>query len=223
MPDDPEPPRRLTEALDGIWKGVVLADNRFHPDKSCFQLAEEYRRTGRTPLGCANKFVAWQAAKAAMAGFALGLPGIAAMPITVPVDFASVAYLQLRMVAVIGLLFGWEPESDQLRSIAYMSLLGSAGAEAAHDAGVIASVKFAGVLLNRVPGKALTKVNQFVGFRLLTKAGTKGVLNFTKIVPIIGGVAGGGINYATTRKIGLTAIQWLQDGPTGTAIAADEA
>jgi hypothetical protein len=37
----------------------------------------------------------------------------------------------------------------------------------------------------------ITKINQKVGFRLLTKFGSKGVINLGKMVPLTGGIIGG--------------------------------
>ena len=207
----------LTQILDAVWNGIVLADSYWNPEKSCFDLAEEYRRSGRTPEQCAENFIDWQTAKAGVTGFALGLPGLAFMPVTAPADLTSTTYLQLRMVAVIGLLYGWDPRSDQFRTIAYMSLLGSAAAEVARDFGVRAGTKLAAAQLARVPGKVLIHINQAVGVRLVTKAGSTGLLNLTKLVPIVGGIVGGGLNVFFTRQIGWAAVGWLREGPAPTA------
>lgn len=134
---------RLQQVLDAIWTNVILGESKWNPEKSCFQLADEYRNSGKTPKECADNFIAWQTAKAGAAGFALGLPGLVAMPFTVPADLASVSYLQLRMVAVIGLLFGWDVRSDKLRTIALLSLIGSAAGETIRDVGIKAGTGWA--------------------------------------------------------------------------------
>ncbi len=205
---------RVTQMLDTIWNEIVLGDSKLNPEKSCFDLADEYRHSGKTAEECAENFIGWQTAKAGAAGFALGLPGFAAMPLTVPADFLSVAYLQLRMVAVIGILFDWDVRSDQFRTMAYLSLLGSAAGELTRDLGIKATTKIAMGAINKgVSGAALKKINQAIGTRLVTKAGSTGVVNLTKIVPILGGLVGGGVNAIVTRQIGKTAISWLKEGP----------
>ena len=42
---------------------------------------------------------------------------------------------------------------------------------------------------------------------IFTKFGTKGVINLCDLIPVVGGVIGGGFNYATTRKIGKIATK----------------
>jgi len=210
----PDEAGRLMQILDSIWNGIVLGDSKWNPEKSCYDLAADYRHSGKTVEECAENFIAWQTAKAGATGFALGLPGFAAMALTIPADFVSVSYLQLRMVAVIGLLFGWDARSDQFRTMAYMCLLGSAMGEIARDFGIQATTKIvAGTIQKRVSGAMLTKINQLVGTRLLTKAGSTGLINLTKVVPVLGGVVGGGINALVTLQIGKAAIGWLSEGP----------
>ena len=59
------------------------------------------------------------------------------------------------------------------------------------------------------------RINGAVGTRLVTKAGSTGLVNLTKVVPILGGIVGGGASAISTRLIGRTAVQWLKDGPPG--------
>ena len=47
----------------------------------------------------------------------------------------------------------------------------------------------------------MTKINQKVGFRLLTKFGEKGAVNLVKMLPLVGGVIGGGIDIVGTKII----------------------
>ncbi|MFZ2572451.1 MAG: hypothetical protein WAX19_03745, partial [Trichococcus flocculiformis] len=48
----------------------------------------------------------------------------------------------------------------------------------------------------------LTKINQKVAFRLVTKFGEKGVINLGKLVPIVGGVIGASVDGVGTKIIG---------------------
>lgn len=66
-------------------------------------------------------------------------------------------------------------------------------------------MKLGTALTARVPAAALIRINQAVGFRLITKAGTTGFINLTKWVPVLGGLIGGGFDAALTRGIGAMA------------------
>ncbi len=167
----------VTKSLGFVWEKVVVGDSKFNPEKSCYQLATEYLDSGKTPEQCARDFINWQTGKAGVTGFALGLPGFTAMALTIPADFASVSYLQLRMIAVIGILFGWEATSDQLRTVAFSCLLGTAAGEAVRDVGVKASTRFGSRFVRNISGQSLKKVNDFFHIHNLfikgVSAGTK--------------------------------------------------
>jgi len=53
-----------------------------------------------------------------------------------------------------------------------------------------------------VTGATLTKINQAVGFRLLTKFGQTGVINLGKAEPIVGGIIAATFDAVTTNTIG---------------------
>ena len=66
--------------------------------------------------------------------------------------------------------------------------------------------------ISKIPGKTLVKINQKVGFRFMTKFGSKGVLNLGKMVPGVGAVIGGGLDYAETKAIANRAYDWFFNG-----------
>ena len=51
----------------------------------------------------------------------------------------------------------------------------------------------------------LTKINQKVGFRFITKFGTKGIVNMGKLIPGVGAVIGGSLDLVETKAIGARA------------------
>ena len=56
-------------------------------------------------------------------------------------------------------------------------------------------------MIKKIPSTLLTKINQKVGFRFLTKFGEKGLINLGKTIPLVGGIVGGGIDFAGTKII----------------------
>lgn len=71
--------------------------------------------------------------------------------------------------------------------------------------GIVIGNKMMLGIVKKVPGKVLTKINQAVGFRLLTKFGSKGTVNLWKAVPVAGAFVGGAFDSVTTKTIGLLA------------------
>ena len=97
------------------------------------------------------------------------------MPVTLPANITSVIYVQMRMIACTSYMAGFALNSDQTQTLVYACLAGVAVNNVMKQASIKFGVKFANGLIKKIPGKVLTKINQKVGFRFITKFGTKGV------------------------------------------------
>ncbi|WP_458256038.1 hypothetical protein [Dysosmobacter welbionis] len=70
----------------------------------------------------------------------------------------------------------------------------------------------------------MTKINQKVGFRFITKFGSKGIINLGKLVPGVGAVIGGGLDLVETKAISARAYKWFFEGDfSGEQDSADAA
>lgn len=163
-----------------------------------------------------------QIKKCTTSGFLTGFGGIVTMPVTLPANVASVLYVQMRMIACVAYMNDYELESDQTQTFVYACLAGVAVNGLVKQAGVKLGVKLANGLIKKIPGKVLTKINQKVGFRLVTKFGTKGIVNLGKLVPGIGAVVGGGLDLVETKVIADRAYKWFHEGDFSTEKPATE-
>lgn len=118
----------------------------------------------------------------------------------------------MRMIACTAYMAGFELDSDQTQTFVYACLAGVAVNELIKQAGIKFGVKFANGLIKKIPGKVLTKINQKVGFRFITKFGSKGIINLGKLVPGVGAVMGGGLDLVETKAIGNRAYKWFFEG-----------
>ena len=148
-----------------------------------------------------RRLVATHVRLAAASGFVTGLGGIATLPIAMPASLAGLYIVATRMTAGIAHLRGYDVETDEVRSAILVSLLGSAGAGALRDTGVEVGQRSAAVALERLPARALAEVDRHVGYRLVAKAGEKGVVNLTKLVPLIGGPIGAAVDGVSCKTI----------------------
>ena len=123
-------------------------------------------------------------------GFVTGLGGIAALPVTLPVGVGGYYLLGARLAAAAAHLRGEELHSEHVRSAVLITLLGSAGTEVLKEAGVKIGTKGLAAALKRVPGRIFIEINKKVGFRLVTKGETTGVINMGKLIPLAGGPIG---------------------------------
>lgn len=153
-----------------------------------------------------------QIAKCTTSGFVTGFGGIITMPVTLPANVGSVLYVQMRMIACVAYMNGYELNSDQTQTFVYACLAGVAVNELIKQAGIKFGIKFANGLIKKIPGKVLTKINQKVGFRFITKFGTKGIVNLGKMLPGVGAVVGGSLDLVETKIIANRAYKWFLEG-----------
>lgn len=145
--------------------------------------------------------------KCGTSGFLTGLGGLASMVATLPANITSVMYVQLRMCCAIAKMGGYDIHSDQVQTLIYACLTGSAISDILKQVGIKFCNKFGVAMVKKIPGATLTAINQKVGFRFITKFGETGVVNLGKVVPVLGGVIGGGVDVASTRVIGNNAFK----------------
>ena len=195
---------------------------------SAEQLAARYLTEHGSSEAAIDALIRRQTAFAGATGVVTNLGGIVALPVSIPANLASVLLIQLRMVAAIAHLRGYDVSDDRVRTAAYLCLAGSAGGSALQEAGVALGTRISTRLLSHASGAVLSRIKQAVGLRLVAQAGSSGLVNLAKFVPVLGGVVGGSIDALVTRGIGAVAKQYFpatapaQDGPVidGEAITA---
>lgn len=175
-------------------------------------LANDYLQKHDTKEAACRAMLRNQIAKCTTSGFISGFGGIVTMPVTLPANVGSVLYVQMRMIACTAYMAGFELGSDPTQTFVYACLAGVAVNELIKQAGIKFGIKFANGLIKKIPGKVLTKINQKVGFRFITKFGTKGLVNLGKLVPGVGAVIGGGLDLVETKVIADRAYKWFIQG-----------
>lgn len=166
------------------------------------EMAKTYLKGDRDLIKKVNSLIRWQNTKCATSGFLTGLGGIITLPVAVPANLASVLYVQLRMIAAIAYMGDNDVRDDRVKTLSFLCLTGSGATDIIKDTGIQLGTKLSIKAIEKISGEALTKINQKVGFRLLTKFGEKGVINLGKAVPIVGGLIGATIDAVSTNTIG---------------------
>ncbi|HSI91906.1 MAG TPA: hypothetical protein VK925_00320 [Jiangellaceae bacterium] len=137
-------------------------------------------------------------------GFVANIGGVVTMPVAVPANLAGIALLQVRMVAAIQHLRGYDIADPRVRTSALMTLLGEDDVRAAvkhkelpghpHDVAVTV-----GELLPELPERVRAQVIQ----ALITRVGGKhATLTLTRRIPVVGGAVSAGVDAFSTYTIG---------------------
>lgn len=137
-------------------------------------------------------------------GFVANIGGVVTMPVAIPANLAGIALLQVRMVAAIQHLRGYDITDPRVRTSALMTLLGEDDVRAAvkrkelpghpHDVAVTV-----GEILPELPERVRAQVTQ----ALLTRVGGKhATLALTKRIPVLGGAVSAGVDAFSTYTVG---------------------
>ena len=189
----------IMKALD--W-GYENAINGIPGFDSAYEMADSYTSKGGSPRKNSRSLIRWQNTKAGTSGFLTGLGGIITMPVLIPANLASVLYIQIRMIAAIAHIGGYDLKDDRVRSLVYACMAGNGAKDILKDIGIVVGKKMSTQAIKNISGKTIVAINQKVGFRLLTKFGEKGAINLGKAIPLVGGVIGGTFDIVTTNTIG---------------------
>jgi hypothetical protein len=202
--------RTLDWAYDAALNGVNGAD--LVGMGTAESLAASYQKGGGSLEAQVNNLIFWHTTSAAATGFVSGLGGLITLPVAIPANIAGVLLIQLRMIAAIAHVGGYDVRDDQVRSLCYACLCGSSAAEILKNVGIRIGEKLSREMIARLPFTVIKQINQAVGFRLLTKFGSTGVINFGKALRLVGGIVGGAFDGITTQAVGEVARKVFIEG-----------
>lgn len=134
-----------------------------------------------------DELIRRQVAKASTSGFVTGLGGLLTLPLTIPANLSSVFYVQLRMIAAIAYVNGYDVRSDRVKTLCYACLCGNVANDVLKRVGITVGKKLSEQAIKRLPFEVIKGINRAVGFRLITKFGQTGVVNLGKAIPLVGG------------------------------------
>ena len=171
------------------------------------ELANNYLSKNESKEKACKAMMQNQIIKCTTSGFITGFGGLIALPVAIPANVSSVLYVQMRMIACTAYIAGYDLNCDQTQTFIYACLAGVAVNEILKQAGIKFGMKLAEGLVKKIPGKVLTKINQRLGFRFITKFGEKGLVNLGKMVPVLGAGINGGLDFLETKAIAARAYK----------------
>lgn len=180
----------------------ALEGRLFPGERSIVELAEDYLKKNNNREKAIDELIKYQTCLCGINGFLAGVGGMLTLPIAIPANMVGVIYVQLRMIAAIAYINGYDISSDQVRTMAYICLTGNSAMNVLKNVGIEIGEKIAVNALKKLPGAILTKINRQVGFKLLTKSGEKGTVNIIQMMPLVGGGIGGAVDAFETVAIG---------------------
>lgn len=137
-------------------------------------------------------------------GFVTNLGGFVLMPVTLPANLAGLAVLQVRMVAAVAHLRGYDIADPRVRAACLVAQLGQQDVQEA-----VRAKRLPGAPREIATGSAplppglLDEVTAMVGQSLVTRVGGKhATLTLTRRVPVLGGAVSAGVDAFGTYTVG---------------------
>ncbi len=103
---------------------------------SAYEMAENFLSKHDTSDQAIDSLIRWQNTKAATSGFLTGLGGIIVLPVTLPANIASVMYVQVRMIAAIAHMKGYDLKDDQVKTFVFVCLTGKSASDILKKTGI---------------------------------------------------------------------------------------
>ena len=112
---------KMLKALDWSYEATL---NGLPGQKTVDDLVEDYlsKYDKETAI---KKLVNFQTTKAAVSGFVTGFGGVITMPAALPLNVTTVILFQMRMIAAIAKIRGYDLRSDQVQTFVYATLAGT--------------------------------------------------------------------------------------------------
>ena len=140
-------------------------------------------------------------------GFVTSIGGAISLPIAIPSSMAISWILQIRMVAAMAHIAGYDIEDQAVKTSVALCLLGKKGKELIESDFHALQQKLTQGHFYSVPSKTLLMINQKIVAKLTQIAGNKGFSRLGKAIPLAGGLIGGALDYYNAKETADFAIE----------------
>ena len=166
------------------------------------ELARDYLSKHASVDEAARAFMQNQIKKCTVSGFVTGLGGLLTIPVSVPANIGSVLYVQMRMIACLAYMGGYDVRSEQVKTMQYACLAGVSLNNILKELGKKLGNERVDKLLDKIPESSLPSISQKIYAQLAIKTGTKvGSGTLGKAIPFLGGIVNGALDYVETKAL----------------------
>lgn len=135
-------------------------------------------------------------------GFVTNLGGFLTLVVAVPANVFQFYVLATRMTAATAHLRGYDLSDERIRTAVLLTLVGSNSADILTKAGIATGGGTAVAFASRsLPKAALMVVQKAVGFRILRSVGARVFSRAGRLIPVLGGAVGAGLDLAMMTRI----------------------
>ena len=140
---------QIMELLDALYEKSINGIPKL--SQPIDVLANDYLSKNNSTEKAARQFVNYQVAKCTTSGFVTGLGGLITLPVAIPANVSSVMYVQMRMIACLAYMGGYDTSSDQVQTLVYACLAGISIDQIIKQAGIKFGTKFTTAMVKKIP------------------------------------------------------------------------
>ncbi|MCH4169850.1 MAG: EcsC family protein [Lactobacillus sp.] len=189
----------LDKAIDFSFKSVIAGKAS---TKSIPKLTEKYMAQYHDPEIAIQQLTKQMRLMAGASGFVTNLGGLITIPASLPTELVSVLYLDLRLVAGIAYLRGYELDDPRVQTVMLATLAGNAASSNLKKALIASGSRYITAHLSQA---VLDKVNQYLRHFLLRRFTVTTATAAAKLIPLVSGAIGGFTDSLSTQVVGSAA------------------
>ena len=197
---DPDQLAQVKKSLELLKRLLDLGIKGAGPLQGAKELGESYLQDPQyqSRLERIQALSRWESRKNFTTGFVTSLGGVMSLPLAIPASLGANLILQVRMVAAMCHVGGFDIDEAPVRTAIAVCLLGQRAKEilSADLAHLEEAMKKSG---RHIPKQTLQILNQSLARALVRLSTRKGLSRLSKAIPILGGVVGGGLDWLSAR------------------------
>ncbi|MEW6026318.1 MAG: EcsC family protein [Planctomycetota bacterium] len=157
----------------------------------------------------AKKIAKRKSRKCGVIGAITGVGGFTIAPVMIGANLTTVWRQQAAMIMAIAYIYGHAINTEDIKTDIYIVMVGNAASWGLKRAGVeIAQAVTKSAVQKYVTREVMVKIWSVLGRQIITRAGTKSLTSFIKLVPVVGAVPGYLIDWGYTKFVGSKAIEY---------------
>lgn len=197
---------KFTDTLNTIYEKTIwgMAGTG---DSPATKMAKYYlEKNNNDPEKAARALVTTQKVKTFSTGFVYSLGGIPALPVTLPADLTSALFIEIRMIAAVAIIGGYDPNAKEVRTLIFLCLIWGNIKKWLKSMWIKAGKETVKAIIKKMPAKMMVEINKKIWIQLFAKVWAKWAAGTTKWLPLVGWFIGGWMNAFFTNQVGKKAI-----------------
>lgn len=178
---------------------------------SAYELAEKYNRLPLNTEQKIDKLIKNHVVLGAGSGFLSGFGGFAVMAVTLPLNLASVMFIQVRLITAIAIICGCDPQDRRVKAFVLACLVGEGAVDLIKSVMINSAKVSAGRLLSALNSLALRRIQEKALRRLVERFSGKVTPRVVRAVPLLGGFVGGTVDALAVAACGSAAKKVFLD------------